>query len=152
MKPIEISTERLLLKPLGSEYVQTVNSYAMDLENTKYMCRLPNKNLEETADFLKNIDVEWKKEQPEFYEFAILYESGHIGAVSIYFENGMGELGWILNKKYWGKGFAYEAATENIASYRVMEKLGMVRTGQWGGRRNRSASRDSFEYRYELVV
>lgn len=173
MKPIEISTERLLLKPLGSEYVQTVNSYAMDLENTKYMCRLPNKNLEETADFLKNIDTEWKKEQPEFYEFAMLYENEHIGAVSIYFENGMGELGWIVNKKHWGKGFAYEAAkalikyfkdnmgtthfiahcdTENIASYRVMEKLGMVKTGQWGGRRNRSAFRDSFEYRYELVV
>ena len=89
----------------------------------------------------------------------------------MYFENGTGEVGWIINKNYWRNGFAYEAAkaliqyvktetkvnhflahcdTENIASYKVMEKLGMVRTGEWGGRRNRSASEDSREYRYEL--
>ncbi|MCM1258284.1 MAG: GNAT family N-acetyltransferase [Roseburia sp.] len=173
MKPIEISTRRLLLKPLGMEYVLTVNSYATDYENTKYMVYLPKENLEETINFLKNSEAEWKKKKPEFYEFAILYNDEHIGAVSIYFENGIGELGWIMDKKFWGNGFAYEATealvkyfidhmgtthfiahcdTKNTASYRVMEKLGMVRTGEWGGRRNRSASKDSFEYRYELVV
>ena len=115
--------------------------------------------------------MEWEKEKPEYYEFAILYDNQHIGAVGIYFENGIGELGWIINKKHWGKGFAYEAAealvqyfrtnrgtthfiahcdAENAASYRVMEKLGMVKTGVRGGRRNRAASQDSFEYQYEL--
>lgn len=173
MKSIEIFTKRLRLKPLGSEYLQTVNDYAMDYENTKYMCRLPNKTTEETARFLKNAEAEWAKKEPEYYEFAILYENKHIGAVSVYFEKGIGELGWIVNKKYWGNGFAYEAAeslvkyfidnmgtdhfiahcdTENIASYKVMEKLGMVRTGEWGGRRNRSAVQDTFEYQYELIV
>lgn len=97
----------------------------------------------------------------------------HIGAVSIHSENGIGELGWIVNEKYWENGFAYEAAealvtyfidnmetthfiahcdTENAASYKVMEKLGMVRTGKWGGRRNKSASHDTFEYQYELII
>ena len=78
-----------------------------------------------------------------------------------------------MNKRYWGNGFACEAAqaivdyfaahmgmthfiahcdTENAASYRVMEKLGMVKTGEWGGRRNRSALEDTFEYQYELAV
>lgn len=42
--------------------------------------------------------------------------------------------------------------TENIASYKVMEKLGMSRTGEWGGRRNKSASEDSLEYQYELYL
>lgn len=173
MKNIEIFTKRLLLKPLGSEYIQTVNDYAMDYENTKYMCHLPNKNEEEAISFLRNVDVEWEKEKPAYYEFAILYRNKHIGAVSIYFEKGIGELGWIVNKKYWGNGFAYEAAkalikysidnmgtthfiahcdTENVASYKVMEKLGMVRTGEWGGRRNKAATCDTFEYRYELIV
>lgn len=41
---------------------------------------------------------------------------------------------------------------ENIASYKTMEKLGMVRTGEWGGRRNKSASQDSYEYQYELII
>lgn len=173
MKSIEIITRRLCLKPLGSEYFQTVNDYAMDYENTKYMCHLPHQNIEETINFLKNADAEWLKEKPEYYEFAILFRNQHIGAVSIYFENGIGELGWIVNKKYWGNGFAYEAAealvtyfidnmetthfiahcdTENVASYKVMEKLGMARTGKWGGRRNKSALRDTFEYQYELII
>ena len=158
MKSIEIKTERLLLKPLGSEYLVTVNAYAMDYENTKYMCRLPNESEEETVTFLAGVDAEWAKEEP---------------AVGIYSENGIGELAWIINKKYWRNGFAYEAAqalvsyftehmgmthfiarcdTENVASYKVMEKLGMTRTGKYGGRRNRAAAEDSFEYQYELHV
>lgn len=77
------------------------------------------------------------------------------------------------NKKYWRNGFAYEAAkalvsyftehmgttqfiahcdAENVASYKVMEKRGMTRTGEYGGRRNRAASEDSVEYQYELRV
>lgn len=173
MKSIEIKTERLQLKPLGREYLQTVNDYAMDYDNSKYMCHLPNETIEETVNFLQNVEAEWAKEKPEYYEFAILYEGAHIGAVGIYFENDIGEIGWIVHKKYWRNGFAFEAAqalvryftdhmgtthfiahcdTENIASYKVMEKLGMVRTGEYGGRRNRAAKRDSFEYQYELVV
>lgn len=172
MKNIEISTKRLLLKPLGSEYLQTVIEYAMDSE-IRYMVHLPNESIEETAGFLKNVDLEWKKENPEFFEFAVLYCNNHIGAVNIYFENEIGELGWIVNKKYRGNGFAYEAAealvkyfadnwgtthfiahcdTENIASYKVMEKLGMVRTDEYGGRRNKCASHYSFEYKYELIL
>ena len=172
MKNIEILTKRLCLKPLGSEYLDTVNAYAMDYENTKYMCRLPNENVEETVKFLAGIDAEWAKEKPEYYEFAMLFQKEHIGAVGIYFENGVGEIGWIVNKRYWRNGFAYEAAdalvtyfrdhmgtthfiahcdTENVASYKVMEKLGMNRTGEYGGRRNRAASEDSFEYQYELI-
>jgi RimJ/RimL family protein N-acetyltransferase len=173
MKSIEIKTERLTLKPLGSVYLETVNAYAMDYENSKYMCRLPNESVEETVTFLSGVDAEWAKEEPAFYEFAILYHNEHIGAVGIYFENGIGELGWIVNKNYWRNGFAYEAAkalvsyfkeymgtthfiahcdTENVASYKVMEKLGMTKTGEYGGRRNRAVLEDSFECRYEMRV
>ncbi len=173
MREIVIHTKRLQLVPLGMQYLQTVNEYATDLENTKYMCYLPNNDINETANFLRSVEEEWEKECLKSYEFAILYEGRHIGATSIYLEDGVGELGWIINKKYWGNGFAFEAAealvqyfnknmkvthfiahcdTENIASYKVMEKLGMNRTGEWGGRRNKSAVEDSREYRYELSL
>ncbi len=173
MTRIIISTKRLELKPLGIKYLQTVNEYAAYYENTKYMCYLPNDNIDETASFLSKVDLEWKKEKPDYYEFAILYSNKHIGAVSAYFEKGTGELGWIVNKKYWGNGFAYEAAealvkyfynnvgtsrfiahcdTQNVASYKVMEKLGMVRIGERVGRRNRSATQTTFEYEYELII
>lgn len=39
--------------------------------------------------------------------------------------------------------------TENVASYKVMEKLGMTGTGEYGGRRNRAAAEESLEYQYE---
>lgn len=173
MRDFEIRTERLVLKPLGTQYLASTIEYAMNLENTKYMCNLPDETVEEAERFLLSVENEWKKERPNSWEFAILYQGEHIGAVSVYFENDTGELGWILNRKYWGNGFAVEAAgalveyvkrerpvsrliahcdTENIASYQVMEKLGMVRTGEWGGRRNRSAAQDSSEYQYELYM
>ena len=172
MKRIEIKTKRLLLVPLGLEYLKSINEYALNYENTKYMCHLPKQDSEETRTFLQEVEAEWAKESPAFYEFAVLCENVQIGAVSIYFENGVGELGWILNRKYWGRGYAAEAAkglidyfsnqgyvhfiahcdTENIASYKTMEKLGMVRTGYSGGRKNRASVDESFEYRYELIV
>lgn len=163
----------MVLVPLGTGFLQSVNEYALDYENTKYMCRLPNGSSEETLDFLKAAEAEWNKERPDFYEFAMLCQDRHIGTVSVYFENGIGELGWIVKKRYWRNGFAYEAAeaviryfaanmgtthfiahcdTENIASYKTMEKLGMVRTGEYGGRKNRAADQESCEYRYELVL
>ena len=167
----EIKTERLVLKPLGKNCLNSTIRYAMDYENTKYMCYLPDETVEEAEEFLTNVENEWKKEEPQFLEFAVIYDDEHIGAVSMYFENDAGELGWIIHKDHWGNGFAYEAAkalidyvkseikvnhflahcdTENIASYKVMEKLGMSRTGGWGGRRNKSAVKDSSEYQYEL--
>ena len=172
MEGIEIRTSRLILKPLGTRYITTVNEYALNPENTKYMCHLPNANSEETLCFLQNVETEWTKDKPTFFEFAVLHNDCHIGAVSIYFDQDVGELGWIINRKYWKNGFAYEAAealvkyfsqhygiqhfrahcdTENTASYRIMEKLGMVRTGVYEGRRNRSASEDSMEYQYDLL-
>ena len=160
------------MAPLGVDYLDSVNEYALDYENTKYMCHLPKRDSDETLSFLRDVGAEWEKDTPGFYEFAVLYKNSQIGAVSIYFENGVGELGWIINRKFWGKGFATEAAkalveyfsihghrrfiahcdTENVASYKVMEKLGMTRTGMSGGRKNRAAAEESFEYQYELEL
>ena len=147
MNHFDIHSERLLLTPLGPDFLQSVNEYALDYENTKYMFHLPNESSEETAAFLKGVEEEWAKENPESFEFAVIRQGRQIGAVSIYLEDGTGELGWIMNKKYWGNGFACEAAkalidyfaehfgvrhfiahcdTENTASRRTMEKLGKV--------------------------
>ena len=173
MRRFEIQTDRLLIKPLGPEYLDSTNEYAMNLENTKYMMYLPNDTSDETKMFLKNVEIEWSKENPSFYEFALIFKQKHIGGVSVYIEDGAGEIGWIINRKYWRKGFAYEAAkavidyfaknlgfthftahcdTENTASFKLMEKLGMVRTGENGTRKNRSAQKESSEYQYELKL
>lgn len=122
---------------------------------------------------MKKSDAEWAKRVPSYYEFAILFEGKHVGAVSIYLddERTTGEFGWILNKNYWGKGIATEAAkalfdfginglgikcfhahcdSENVGSFKVMEKLGMKRISCEGGRKNKSSDEERYEFLYEM--
>lgn len=145
----ELKTERLILRPLSIEDLDTVHAYASDVENTKYMMHLPNDTTDETLHFLTRVTNEWQKDKPEFFEFAIMLEGRQVGAVSIYLneQRTEGELGWILNKKYWGKGYATEAAMavkdfavnelkismlmahcdfRNTASCNVMKKIGLT--------------------------
>ena len=154
----EIHTERLLLRPLDISDLEIVHSYSSDPENTLYMYSLPSDTIEETAEFLTDCTREWEKETPEFYEFAVIYDGRVIGSVSVYLRNGgkEGMLGWIIDKEYWGRGIAAEAAAavrdfavrelcleiltaycdvRNIASYKVMEKIGMTLESSDGTRK-----------------
>ncbi len=172
---MNIHTKRLLLVPLGPQYLISTHKYASDYENTRYMVHLPNTDISETESFLAGVQEEWQKCEPQFYEYAILLNNEHIGAVSIYIDkdSAEGELGWIISKDYWGNGYAEEAArgimnfalhelkvkkfiahcdSENISSYRVMEKLGMSLTGRTQGRRNKFSDEDREDLMYSLEI
>jgi RimJ/RimL family protein N-acetyltransferase len=172
---MELHAKRLLLVPLGPDYLSSTHQYAGDIDNAKYMIHLPNVDVNETKSFLDAVQAEWQKCRPEFFEFAILLNNEHIGAVSIYIDQdtGEGELGWIINKRFWGNGYATEAAravidyavqewklmkfiahcdSENIGSYKVMDKLGMSFVSRSGGRRNKLAVEDSDELMYSLEI
>ena len=111
---------------------------------------LPTETLEETAQTIRDAEAEWRKDQPVRCEFVILQGDEHIGGITLYFldDRTEGELGWIVDKQYWGNGYAAEAArglmdyakmhwnirriiaccdSENTASFRLMEKLGLQR-------------------------
>lgn len=143
-----IKTDRLTLRPLHIRDIETVHAYASNVENTRYMMFLPNETKEETEQFLLNVTAEWGKDTPEYYEFAIMLGDKHIGAISVYPNESQteAELGWILHKQYWGKGYATEAALAikdfairtlrilrlvahcdngNLASYAVMQNIGL---------------------------
>lgn len=172
---MEIKTERLTLCPLGMEYLDSTFEYSSDKENTKYMMFLPNETIDEAVEFLENVEKEWESEAPEFYEFAILLDGVHIGAVGLYLDESRSacEFGWILNKRYWNQGYITEAAaavlnfgakelgilrfiahcdSENIGSYKVMEKLGMSFVSCSEGRKNKASDEERKEYLYELVL
>ena len=108
----EIQTERLKLRPLDISDAVTVHEYASDDENTTYMYFLPNRTMEETCEFLSYVTSEWKKDAPDTYEFAVVLDGIQIGVVSVALndERTEGEMGWIINKRYWHNGYAYEAA------------------------------------------
>lgn len=145
----ELITERLTMRPLGTADLFTAHKYCSDFDVAKYMMFLPNKSIDETIEFLQRAEAEWDKQSPAFYEFAICLNGIHIGAISLYLQNNVtAELGWILNKEYQGRGYCTECAfelvkfakslglcrlvahcdTRNIASYKVMEKIGMMRS------------------------
>lgn len=171
---MEIRTKRLRLKPLGTQFLETTSRYSTDIENTRFMVYLPKRDWKETEEFLADVEKEWKKENPSFFEFAVMLGEKHIGAVSAYKEdNQTCELGWIIDKAYWGNGYAAEAAgallescveklgvrhfiahcdSENTASKRVMEKLGMQFAASSWGRKNRASDEVREEYLFDLMI
>ena len=144
---LEIKTSRLTLRPLSTKDLTTTHKYASDLDVTKYMYYMTNHSVAETLEFLQYAEAEWNKEQVVNYEFAICLEGNHIGAISLSRVNdACYELGWILDRDYQGRGYCTEVAlevvhfakalgvktlishcdTRNVASRRVMEKIGMT--------------------------
>ncbi len=173
----EIKTERLTLKPHGIQYLDTVYEYAKDPENTKYMLFLPDDSIEDTIRFLEDAACEWQKQEPSYYEFAIYNQQTReiAGSAGIYFNDTKdeAEFGWIVSKKYWNRGIASEAAqallayarkkhgihqftahcdSQNAASFRVMEKLGMKREAVYGGRKNKISDEERKECLYKMFV
>ncbi len=153
----------------------STHKYSSDVENAKYMVYLPDRNIDETKSFLEGVEAEWQKQRPQFYEYAILIDNKHIGAISLYMndEYTEGELGWIISKEYWGNGYASEAAqamidfgmkelnirrfiahcdSENVNSYKVMEKLGMSLESKSRGRKNKLSDEDREELTYSLEI
>ena len=170
-----LKTERLILRPLALTDLDTAHAYAGDVENTKYMIYLPNNTAEETKAFLQRAAAEWEKENPSFYEFAVVLGGKHIGAVSVCLNEGgrEAELGWIINKAYQGSGYATEAAKavldfaaknlgvdkvvahcdyRNDRSRQVMLKIGLSLECDNGTRRYKGSEEDVREFMYSLMI
>lgn len=152
-----LETPRLRLRPMTAADFDAVHAYAGSQENTRYMLWGTNTKAE-TRAFLRMCERTWAQDTTDSYNFAIEdRDTGSvIGGCSIDTENGEGCLGWILHRDRWNRGITTEAGaammrygfetlglhriyatcdTNNIGSYRVMEKLGMKREGTF--RKNR---------------
>ncbi|MBQ8087999.1 MAG: GNAT family N-acetyltransferase [Clostridia bacterium] len=169
---MELITPRLTLAPNGLRFLASTHRYAADPVHTRFMMNLPNNTVEETRAFLEAAEREWAKPEPEFYEFAILRNGAHIGAMSAYLDDARrsAEIGWIIAPEHTGQGYAFEAAlalwrfltdalgceriiahcdAENAASERLMRKLGMQKMSLSGGRYNKGCAQERQELRYE---
>ncbi len=171
----ELKTDRLFMRPLDISDLEAVHIYSSDDENTEFMYWLPRYTKEETLQFLSMVSDEWKKENPDFYEFAVILSGKLIGAVSVYLnkKKNIGELGWIINKRYWKKGYATEAVLElkefainklkvvkltancdyrNVNSYRLMEKIGLTLESDSGTRTYPKSGETVNELTYSMVI
>ncbi len=143
-----LETDRLILRPITLNDAEDLFEYASDPENTKHTFPT-HQSIEETEWVISNLFM-----SAPLGNFAIeLKESGKmIGTCDLRVNEGekSAELAYAINKKYWGNGYAPEAAkrllelafqdlkierlwakfsSENPASGRVMEKIGMEKEG-----------------------
>ncbi|MEI5906795.1 GNAT family N-acetyltransferase [Bacillus spongiae] len=142
-----LRTERLIIRNFKIDDWKDVYEYTSKKSVMEFM---PEGVLteEETKRFIKkNIDG-----SPEKFPVILADEYKLIGHLEFYkfFGKHTYEIGWVFNPEYYNKGYASEAAAaiikygfenlklhrivatcqpENIASYRVMEKVGMRREG-----------------------
>jgi RimJ/RimL family protein N-acetyltransferase len=149
---MELKTERLLIREFRETDFLTTHEYGSDVEVTRYTLFGPNEE-KDTREFLARVVLQQREEPRMGYDLAIELKAGsrHIGGITLWIRGrGTGEIGYVLHKAYWGKGYVPEAAralvdhafrvlklhrvyarchVDNASSVRVMEKLGMRREG-----------------------
>ncbi|MCB0421286.1 MAG: GNAT family N-acetyltransferase [Bdellovibrionales bacterium] len=172
---MEIQSERLILREYVKEDWETVHLYGSIPEFSQYEMWGPNTE-EDTKNFIADAMIK-ASISPRFeYELAVCLKEKNlqIGGCGIRRDSEssyVANLGWAIHPQFQNKGFATEAAaaliqvgfqqlnlaviyatcdTRNIASFKVMEKLGMQRVGKLqGNRRIEGKILDS--YRYEIL-
>lgn len=154
--PEVIQTERLVLRPYGFEDVDDVLAYAADNQWAQYLPVPDPYSRDDAIEFLARQVLVDRAVNPAW---AITLEGSVVGGINIRFnfEDLIGEMGYSIARGLWGRGLVTEAAravldtafrthldlqrvramadARNLASHRVMEKIGMHREGLL--RRNR---------------
>ena len=169
---VRLETPRLVLRELGDDDATAVQMYAADAEVVRHLDWGPNAP-EDTAAFLAMAQAARDAVPRTAYHLAIVLRAGGqlIGGCRIEIRSaatGSGDLGYVLDRRHWGQGYATEAMhvlvafgfgrlalhriwatcdVDNLASARVLEKLGMQREGQLRQTvRRRGEWRDSHLY------
>jgi RimJ/RimL family protein N-acetyltransferase len=150
MIPDVITTDRLVLQPWSFEQLLDVLSYAGDEEWGRY---LPVPRPYGEADARRFVAAQVLLDREQHPSWTTQHDGRSVGGVNIRFscEFRIGEIGYSVARGFWGRGFATEAASavighafraypqlarvratadpRNLASHRVLEKIGMSREG-----------------------
>lgn len=151
---MKMTAKHVYLRPIRKDDIFAIHLYASDSETTKYMLWGPN-SYQETINYVESTLALPHLIPIKIYRFGIIlrYSDDLIGMIDLTLKSKhIGELGYIINRSYWGRGYASEAAhllvdcgfktlgltrilatcdRRNIASYRVMEKNGFHLVGTY---------------------
>nr|WP_155591373.1 GNAT family protein [Lysinibacillus cavernae] len=147
-----LAQETISLREFTDQDWVDVHKYASQEIVCQYQVWGPNTE-EDSKQFIRDVLEQATQTPRERYAFAIIYQDTLIGAVEIVitdFTNKVGEIGYIVNPDYWGKGVATESAQlvltfgfeslklhriyatcdpRNVGSSKVLDKVGMTREG-----------------------
>ncbi|MCP9486905.1 MAG: GNAT family N-acetyltransferase [Gaiellaceae bacterium MAG52_C11] len=148
-----LETERLVLRPFGEDDLDALFAIHSDAEIARYLYNEPRSREEVRALLSRKIDGATVSSEGDWLSAAVVVrQSGElIGDCSLQWvskAHRQGEIGFVFNRAYQGRGFATEAAravlavafddlglhrvvgrleARNTASARVLERLGMRR-------------------------
>lgn len=152
---MEFSTERLFIRPVQLTDAEALFGFRSDPECAEFMSSIPL-NVAEMRERIQKTASEINQ-SGTWFQFVIFEkdERSVVGDIGLHFlasdtQNKQVELGYILHKKYWGKGYATEALMpiidylvytldkhrlvanidpSNYPSIRLVEKLGFRKEG-----------------------
>lgn len=145
--PLTFDTARLRLRPPSDADAPVVfAAWAQDREVTRYLTWRPHATVDESRAFLLRCEAAWR-ERTAFPWAIEIRESGQlVGMVEMRLRGPAADIGYVLARPCWGAGYMTEAAgavvewaiaqptiyrvwatcdVENVASARVLERLGM---------------------------
>lgn len=151
--PDVLRTQRMILrKPRQSDVRIIFDAYAQDVEVVRYMVWRPHRTLAETEAFISYCIEEWDSGRSRPYVLALEENDDEpIGMLEASLHDHMIDIGYVLQRKYWGAKLMSEAIntlseaalalphcfriqatcdTENYASARTLEKSGFVLEGK----------------------
>lgn len=144
-----LKTERFILRKISLDDTDDMYEYAKNADVTKYLTWSPHESKTHTFEYISYLQNRYAS--GEFFDWAVVCKDsgkmiGTFGFTRFDFKNDGGEIGYVLNPEYHGKGIATEILgrvirygfenlgleriecrfmVKNIASRRVMEKNGM---------------------------
>ena len=146
--PKLIELQRVRLRQPTVEDAESIYEYGSDAAVARYADWPCRTSIEPLIESIRASAATWGKEGQYSWIVATLTENRAIGGVMCRIDGDAAEIGFLLNQRFWGRGFAGEAATavidwlfslpsitriwatcdtENAASIRVLEKLGFER-------------------------
>jgi len=118
-RPPRLETERLLLRGREPSDVEGIFQYASDPEVTAYMAWDQARDREDVWDFLDGLTAHNYETEALDYGLALRSEPDTlIGGLGVYWhprQHRVMELGYVLAKECWGRGYVPEAARALIA-------------------------------------
>ncbi|NJD21514.1 MAG: GNAT family N-acetyltransferase [Melioribacter sp.] len=145
----KIETERLILRKITTDDVNDIFEYASVPDVTTFVLWETHRAKQDSLDFVKFAEEQFDNNISIIFGIEIKNEKKLIGTIDLRNWKAIhkcGEVGYVVSKKYWNKGYVSEAMKavikfgfkelhlnrieahceeENIGSWRVMEKCRM---------------------------
>ncbi|MEZ0368980.1 MAG: GNAT family N-acetyltransferase [Candidatus Sericytochromatia bacterium] len=148
--PETFALDRVRLRRPRLSDAEAIFAFGSDPEVARYADWPIRTSIEPLVESLRQRAELWDSGAEFYWVISLPQEDRAIGAISCCFEQHSAEYGFLLNRRYWGHGYATEASrtlvewvlsvpgiwriwatcdTKNLASVRVLEKSGLSREG-----------------------